>query len=236
MHKHAYSHTHSRPSPSSPVQVVSITGSRRNHQRVRDISVSPEPVLGHIELSPNHFPSLDSHAPSATPPSQSSPSSFSPPPPPVTSTDTANTTTTSFIAVTNGNSIQQQSKEEEHPTTDNITGQRSSPGQLESTKITQEKTLFGVIVGSRNGAGSPSEKEGLTHSELAADQERRNRRSSNHTSTSSTPKNSPKIKKHKIKIGAHFRNSTLIKSTLCRYRVLQESLQQGMAEFEVTAI
>ena len=196
------------------MHVVSVTG-RRNHQRLRDISTSPEPVLGHIELSPNHFPSLDSHAPSVTPPRQFSPSSFSPPPPPIANTDTTITTTTSFIAVNNGNGIQQQDEEEEHATTDNITGQRSSSGQSESMKITQEKTLFGMIIGSRNGAGSPSAKEGLTHSEVAADEERRNRLSS-HTSNSSTPKNSPKVKKHKVKLGAHFRNSTYHKGRWIR--------------------
>lgn len=209
--------THSRAEPTSPVRVVSITS--RQNNRLRS-SKSPDPVLGHIELSPNHLPlSLESHASSsATPPRHLSPS-VSPPPQPVTNTDTNSTATTSFIAMGNGTQELQNIERDHHvssssSTTDNITGQRSSSKKPEPSKQSQEKTLFGVIVKdrvSRSGAESPSGEgraggRGLTHAEVVAEQEKRNNRRSSHTSTSSTPKNSPKVnKKHKIKLG-HFRN------------------------------
>ena len=111
-----------------------------------------------------------------------------------------------MVATSNGT----PNKEVKSTTTDNITGQRSLPEQPETgaaKQHSQEKTLFGVIV--QNGARSPSggdDKQGLTHAEVVAEQERRSRHS-NHTSASSTPKSSPKIKKQKLKLGAHFRNS-----------------------------
>lgn len=74
-------------------------------------------------------------------------------------------------------------------------------------KKTQDKTLFGVIVSTTQN-GSSAKKEGLTQGEVLEEEERRNSRHSNHTSASSTPKSSPRVKKHKLKIGA-FRNSEL---------------------------
>jgi hypothetical protein len=121
-----------------------------------------------------------------------------PPPEPIATSATATVATT----VADSNDSRGGGEDE----TDIITGQQKlSPDEKQSGK-----TLFGVIVpGSRNGT-EEGRKKGLTHAEVLADQEARVRRhSSQTTSSSSTPKNSPKVKKHKLKITTHFRNSEL---------------------------
>ena len=84
------------------------------------------------------------------------------------------------------------------------TGQKKLP---ENRKNSQEKTLFGIIVQNSQNGTQASEKAGLSHAEVVENDEKRWRRHSNHTSASSTPKNSPKVKKQKFKLGSHFRNS-----------------------------
>ncbi len=183
----SYNYT-SSPNSTSPVKIISISGRRKN--KVRNVSsTSPEPI-GTIELSPSHPLISPQH------PSSSSSASFSPPPPSITAVPTT-TTTTSFIA----NSYSSTAVEPK----DTLTGQAESPDH----KQLQAKKLFGVIRptgSSRDGTPNIS-KRGLSLDDLLDDQERRGQRLSNHTSTSSTPKNSPRMmKQHKIKLNGHSRN------------------------------
>ena len=171
----------------------------------------------HSSTSSSSSPAPPGHAASPSP-------SLSPTPPPTGPQPQAlvveqpNTATTSFIAATTGSSTHDSSGnlgsshgqgEAKKPPSDIDTGlAKSSP--TEERRKSQEKTIFGIIIpGSQNGIRSP-ERNGLSRAEVAESVEMRRKSLSNHTSASSTPKNSPKVKKRKNKLGGHFRSSKFL--------------------------